>query len=180
MTAKYRTTFSVAAVEACPGRDRRFSALIERRYRRRYSEREPGGGSWRLSLTAPNPFTLARQVKKSRQASFPCNVVDAGEERLQAVKVGLALDFDQLRLAQGARVAPALGEDGGRLSNVVGAEQLQACLADEALILSGREKQVIPDRAARRHLLVRQRSGYDHGVGIQSATPPVAALDTTP
>src|SRR5207245_10336443 len=116
----------------------------------------------------PSPF--ARQVKKSRQAPFTCDLVDAGEERLQALKIGLALDLDQLGFANGARVAPALRKHGGGISDVIRAQQLQAGLADEALILSGREKQVIPDRAARRHLLVREHPGYDHGVGVQRAT----------
>ena len=80
--------------------------------------------------------------------------MDTSEELLQALKVGFALELDQLGSANRARVVPTLGKHGGGFRDVIRAQQFQACLRDEPLVFSGRKEEVLADRAARRDLLV--------------------------
>src|SRR3989454_8424701 len=86
--------------------------------------------------------------------------MNAPKEFLQPFEIRFAFDPSQRFGPTGPRVMPALRDDRGSCSHIVGPEQLEPRLPDEAFVLAGRQKKVSADRTASRDLLVREQSGY--------------------
>ena len=120
---------------------------------------------WRvLNKMKTEASRFPRLVKKPKQAPLFCQRLYAGKESLQAAIFLFAFNNEEPVLI----FLPGLMPPGRRarslLSCISYLEIGEPSLQDESFILPLRTEQVIPDRAARRDLIMRNHPSDDQGV----------------
>lgn len=98
--------------------------------------------------------------------------VDAGEEALEPVEIGLPFDGEEEGLATGAAVITALGDAGGAMRGVHGLEKMKAGLFEEALVFTARGEEIEADGTADGQLFVGDHAGGHQGVAEEEAAAP--------
>ena len=95
--------------------------------------------------------------------------MDAGQEMLEAVEIGLAFDGAESGLAAGAAVVAALGDSGGARSGVRDTEKMEAGLFEEALVFAARNEKIVTDGTANGEFFVGDDAGDDESVAEDEA-----------
>ncbi len=100
------------------------------------------------------------EIEKAGEALLVADGVDAGEETLEALEIGLAFDGEKDGLAAGAAVVAALGDDGGAGRGVCNTEKMEARLFEETLVFAAENEEVVADGTARGEFFIGDDAGY--------------------